>query len=207
MMSRKQWATSIALLSAFVMCLACSQPDPVAMVRAYQTTYNSHDVTKLLELVTDDVVFMPGDEINLSGKEELKAYAEQDSVLNTMISITDIEVVSKDAVSFRMTERNDWFELLGIAGLEYKPCRIVLQNGKIRLLRVQETTESSSLSSAVVERFAEWIVVEHAAEVERLERSGFGIENAEISMRLGKLWQEALALGRDQGPSAEEPAE
>jgi len=204
-MSRKQWSTSIVLLTAFVMFFSCSQPDPVALVRAYQTTYNSHEVTSLLELVTDDVVFMPGDEIELSGKRELKAYAEQDSVLNTVISITDIEVVAKNAVSFRMTERNDWFELLGITHLEYKPCKIVLQKGKIRSLKVEETAESSALSSATVERFAEWIVVEHAEEVKRLERSGFGAENAAISMRLAGLWQEALS--RDQESPAEESAE
>jgi len=83
----------------------------------------------------------------------------------------------------------------------------VLQNGKIRLLRVQETPGSASLSTAAVERFAEWIVVEHAEEVERLEKSGFGIENGQISMRLGRQWQEALSQGRDQGTPAEESAE
>lgn len=168
-------------------------PDLSERIRAYETTYNAHDVEKLMSFYADDIEFEIVGVWVRRGKEAIRELAEWDKATNLQMTISGI-VVSGDTVTFRLVEKNDWWTLAGIGDVHYQPCVMVFRDGLISKLRATMTQEG-------FDRYAkQWPLIigwarEHRGEVlnELLPGGKFiyGAEPAKKWLDLLRAWRTA----------------
>lgn len=187
---------AIALLSLVVLIVilapSCS-PDLAERVKAYEATYNAHDVEKLMSFYSDDICFEIVGVWVKKGKAALRELAEWDKATNMHMTISDIRV-SGDSVAFKLVETNDWWRLAGIGDVCYKPSVMIFRNGLINGLRATMTQESLDAYAKVWPSIISWAKEHRKEELEELLPGGVFIYGAEAAKKwivLLRAWRAA----------------
>ena len=98
---------------------------------SYKEALNSHNVESLLSYYHNDIVFnIPDLMMHISGKDVLRGVAEYDSVLNTIMELSNI-TLSNDTVFCSIRETNDWMSAAGISSAFYPKSIFVVKENKI----------------------------------------------------------------------------
>jgi hypothetical protein len=128
------------LLVVFVLLVSCV-PDLTERVKAYEATYNAHDIEKLMSFYADDIRFEIVGVWVKSGKHAMRELAEWDRATNMRMTISDISV-SGDSVTCELVETNDWWQLAGIGEVLYEPCTMIFRNGVMTEMRAKMASSS-----------------------------------------------------------------
>jgi len=184
-------------LVVFIALLVSScAPDLAERVKAYEATYNAHDVEKLMSFYSDDIRFEIVGAWVKKGKTAVRELAEWDKATNMHMTISDIRV-SGDSATFKLVETNDWWKLAGIGDVCYKPSVMIFHNGLISELRATMTQESLDAYAKAWPSIISWAKEHRKDELEELLPGGVFIYSAEAA----KKWIDLLREWR----AAQEP--
>lgn len=160
--------------------------------RQYFQHHNRHDLTGELAFFTDDAVFeMPGWS-PLRGKDALRDQFGFDSVLNSEIIVGGLRVLGDTVVIDSITERNDFFRLLGISEIRYLPgTRFIFHAGQIQNVQsAQIRPEDMQATSAKIEQVLGWLRIAHPEFSSDIESGALFQYNAETANRWLQLLRE-----------------
>jgi len=180
------------LVLVTVLLLSCTQ-DLSRRVRDYETTYNTHDVERLMAFYADDIRFEITGVWVKRGKEAVRGLAEWDKATNMHMTISDIKV-SGDTASFRLVETNDWWKLAGMGEAYYEPCVMIFRSGLIAELRATMTQESLDAYARVWPSIMSWASDHRSEELAELLPGGefvYGEETARKWIILLQEWRDA----------------
>lgn len=168
---------------------SCSTPTLEDQVKTYELAHNHHDIEKVMTLYADDITFEIVGAWMRTGKEQVRGLTEWDSVTNSHMIISNIEV-NEDTVTFNLKEANDWFRLAGIELMFYEPCRMVFSDGLIKELKAETTRESIVAFQEAWPPVYQWIAEARSEELSRLMFQGEFIYNAENAEKWISLLKE-----------------
>ena len=161
-------------------------------LKTYEQAHNKHDIEKVMSLYTNDITFEIVGSWKKTGKEQVRGIAEWDAATNSQMIISDIKV-SKDTVTFKLKEGNDWFRLAGIEFMYYEPCTMVFKDGLIKEIKAEVTQESMLAFRKVWPSLYQWISEERNEELSELIFEGqfiYNSENAKKWLSLLKEWRQ-----------------
>jgi hypothetical protein len=158
-------------------------------VRAYEATYNTHDVEKLMSFYADDVEFEIVGVWVKKGKAVVRELAEWDKATNMHMTISDI-TVSGDTVTCKLVETNDWWRLAGMGEAYYEPCVMIFHNGLISEMRATMTQESLDAYARVWPSIISWARDHRSEELNELLPGGLFVYGAEAANKWIMLLQE-----------------
>lgn len=179
--------SNIILMSVIIQ--SCSTPTPGDQVKTYELAHNHHDIEKVMSLYDDDITFEITGAWKRTGKEQVRGLAEWDSVTNSHMIISNIEV-NEDTVTFSLKEGNDWFRLAGIGLMFYEPCRMVFSDGMIKELKAETTRESIVAFQEAWPPVYQWLAEARSEELSGLMSQGEFIYNAENAEKWISLLKE-----------------
>lgn len=120
------------LIFLVLLTIGCHQNNK-SIVKTYEALHNAHDIEKTMLLYHDDIQFeLTGTWIK-SGKSEIRALAEWDSALNSVLKFEAIDVKG-DSVFCRVIEKNDWFKAVGIEQIIHDTTIFILEKGFPKIL-------------------------------------------------------------------------
>jgi len=173
--------------------LACSDAQRLdQLTRQYFEQHNRHDLSSELAFYAEDAVFeMPGWP-PLRGKDALRDQFAFDSVLNSEIIVGGIRVLGDTVFIDSLTERNDFFRLLGISEVRYLPgTRLIFDGGQIEKVQsAQIRPEDMQATSENIEQVLEWLRVPHPELSSEIESGALFQYNAETANRWLQLLRE-----------------
>lgn len=182
------------LLIVFIALLASScSPDLSERIKAYEATYNTHDVEKLMSFYADDIEFEIVGVWVKEGKAVVQELAEWDKATNMHMTISNIEV-SGDTVTCKLVETNDWWKLAGMGEVYYEPCVMIFRNGLISEMRTTMTQESLDAYAKVWPSIISWAGEHRSEELKELLPGGtfiYGTEAANKWIVLLQEWRDA----------------
>ncbi len=190
-----QEATTGILVSIMMACvlLASCAPDLAERVRAYESTYNAHDVEKLMAFYADDIRFEIVGVWVKRGKEPVRELAEWDKTTNMHVTISDISV-NGNTVTCKLIETNDWWKLAGMGEVHYEPTVLIFRDGLICDIRATMTQEGVDAYARVWPDIISW-AKSHRNEVLKELVPGnefvYGAEAARIWLALLRDWHAA----------------
>lgn len=188
-------ATPGNLFLVLMLCvlLASCAFDLIERVKAYESTYNAHDIEKLMAFYTDDIKFEIVGVWVKQGKEAVRELAEWDKATNLHMSISDISV-SGDTVTFKLVEANDWWKLAGMGEAHYEPTVIVFRNGLISDIRATMTQDGLDAFARIWPLIISWARQHRADELKELLPGGefvYGTDAARKWLTLLREWRAA----------------
>jgi hypothetical protein len=170
---------------------------PKNMVASYISIQNKHDISKTMELFTDDATFeVVGSIINLSGHEQIRGICEYDSVLGTIITASNF-LTRGDTVYCDISETNEWLKAAGIDEANYYSSIFIVRDGKVAKLRAIASDETLSAFGAVLKDFVPWLEENYPGETKQLMPDGkflYNGENGVLVLRLLKEWRSGLEV-------------
>ncbi|KPJ90710.1 MAG: hypothetical protein AMS18_10205 [Gemmatimonas sp. SG8_17] len=185
--------------------LACSEAQHLdELTRQYFEHHNRHDLTSELACFADDAVFeMPGWP-PLRGKDALRDQFAFDSVLDSEITVGGLRVLADTVIIDSLTERNDFFRLMGIPEVRYLPgSRLVYRAGQIQKVQsAQILPADMEATSAAIERVLEWLHTAHpelGAEIESGALFHYNAETANLWLQLLREWRGSVAGAERDG--------
>lgn len=181
---------TLAVVCAFLMSCA---PDLAERVRDYQAACNAHDIEKLMSFYSDDIRFEIVGVWVKQGRQAVRELAEWDKATSLRMEISDVSI-SRDTVTFKLVERNDWWTLAGIGAVCYEPCVIAFGNGLIVEVRATMTQESLDAYARVWPSIVAWAKQHRLEELKELLPDGrfiYGREPALKWLALLREWRSA----------------
>ena len=166
---------TVIIISSLILSSCGKQPKEI--LTEYEQAYNSHDVSKIISLYSDNVVLDLSILSKLKGKEELRNYAEYDSVMNSQIKISDI-ATSDNQSMFVMSLTNDLYRTMGIDTAKYS-MSFTIEGGKITKMSGSTTWETDSKIQNFSKKFMLWAAKEKLDELNQLMPDGRFNYNAE----------------------------
>jgi len=164
--------TRIILYILFLLFLtvSCAQK-PDETFTAYQEARNGGDITKELSFYTEDIKYEVVGQWTIVGKEELRKVIETEIVLNSRLIFTDVKF-SKNKVTCKVEEKNDWLKLAGIDSLHYEFREYIFEKGLIKKIRTKPTQESAKAIANSIGVFGRWAVENRREEYDELRNAG-----------------------------------
>lgn len=188
------FGTTTGLLSALfmvsILLISCA-PDLAERVKAYETTYNTHDVEKLMSFYADDVIFEIVGVWVRQGKQVVRDLAEWDKATNMRMTISNISVCG-DTVTCKLVETNDWWKLAGMGEVHYEPCFMIFRKGLISEMRAKMVGSSVEAYRKVWPALYEWASENRGKELAELLPDGefiYGAEPARKWLDLLREWR------------------
>lgn len=153
---------------------------------------NSHNVDELMQVYSDDIRFeIPSMRMMLSGKDALRGIAEYDSVLNTIMTLSDIRV-SGDSVLCEITETNDWMNAAGFSSAHYSQAVFVVKCGKISYIGAVISDSSAKYFRNTLQSFMPWGNDNYPDDMAEMMPEGdfiFSAKSGETIIRLLREWR------------------
>jgi|GEM_PF-2164822 len=168
---------TVIIISSLILS-SCGKP-PKKILTEYEQAYNKHDVSKIVSFYSNDVVLDLSILSKLKGKEDLRNYAEYDSVMNTQIKISDI-ATSDNNTMFVMSLTNDLFKTIGIDTAKYSMI-FTIEGGKITKMAGSTTNETGLKIQNFSKNFMLWASKEKLDELNQMMPNGrlnYTAENA-----------------------------
>lgn len=181
----KMISSSLVLSFFMIVTLAWTMycgPKLEDKVKAFEETYNSHDVEKIMSFYTDGAVHEVPGTFLLNGKKELRDLAEYDEVLNFHLSFKQCKVES-NTITCELTVTDDWTRTAGIQKVTYSS-KIVFKDGLIKQWITVPTQESAQAINNLVRSLIEWTSKEKPQLLKEMMPEGKFIYNAENARKL-----------------------
>ena len=178
----------IVFVSALIF-ISCSKK-PTEVVQEYETAFNSHSVSKLLSLFSDNAFIELSVLNKLKGKDQIKDYFEYDSVLSSNITISDVSE-SNGSAYFVMSLRNDILKSIGINEAKYSMI-FKISDGKIENITASTTNETDNKLKEFQKPFMLWAGREKLDILNEIMPNGnldFNAENAKKYLSLIFEWK------------------
>lgn len=181
----------IAAISITIFILSCSfKPSPKKVVEDYVKAYNSHQIVNIMALCSDDIYFqVPGLGLDANGKESVRAIANYDSTLNTIMTLSDIRV-NGDTVFCSLTENNDWCNAAEIPAAYYPKTTFIVKDSKIAKIHAEIADSSLENFEGVLDYFVHWGNENYPEKMRRMAPEGVFIYNAENGETMVSLLRE-----------------
>lgn len=185
---------SITVISlAICLIIGCArQPSTETIVENYRVALNSHNVDELMQVYSDDIRFeIPSMRMMLSGKDALRGIAEYDSVLNTIMTLSNIRV-SGDSVLCEITETNDWMNAAGFSSAHYPQAVFVVKGGKISYIGAVISDSSAKYFRNTLQSFMPWGNDNYPDDMAEMMPEGdfiFNAKSGETIIRLLREWR------------------
>ena len=182
-------------ISSYLICIcSCSLSNsPEEIVLGYKDALNTHNVDSLLSFYSIDIVFsIPDLKMYLSGKDALRGVAEYDSVLNTIMTLSNV-TVSNDTVFCSIRETNDWMNISGISSAFYPKSMFVVRENKIRYIEADMADSSLNNFAKILNSFFPWAKETYPNALDSLMPGGefqFSSESASLYRELLKKWRD-----------------
>lgn len=157
-------------------------------VKAFEETYNSHDVEKIMSFYADDAVHEGPGTFLLKGKKELRDLAEYDKTMNFRLSFKQC-TVKADTITCELTVTDDWTRTAGIQKVTYSS-KIVFRDGLIKQWITVPTPESAQEINNLVRSLIEYASKEKPQLLKEMMPEGKFIYNAENARKLLALERE-----------------
>jgi len=125
--------------------------------------HNQHDVARELAFYADDATFVMAGEKPIVGKAALRNLIEADSIMNSELLFKDLVIRGDTVIVNSITERNDWFRLMGIPEIHYAPgSKIVFSKGLIQTVETAPLVEEDmrAFEKALSDVMA-WLSIAH----------------------------------------------
>lgn len=194
-------ALTIIVTATTFLLLACSfKPSPEKIVDDYVKAYNSHLVDRIMALYADSVSFeVPGFGISYKGKDAVRAIAEYDSVLNTIMTLSNI-TASADTVFCSLSEYNNWVEAAEIPAAYYPRTMFVVKDGKITRLYAEIADSTLENFERVLDHFVFWGNEKYPDKMKKMAPEGDFVYNAENGIMVVEMLREWKAEQIRQEP-------
>jgi hypothetical protein len=179
----------------------CSfKPSPEKIVEDFVKTYNSHQVAKIMELYADSVTFeVTGFNMKFKGKEAVRAIAEYDSALNTIMTLSNI-TASADTVFCSLSEHNDWVEAAVIPDAYYPRTMFVVKEKKIERLYADIADSSHENFERVLDHFVFWGNDNYPEKMKKMAPDGDFVYNAKNGAMVVEMLREWKAEQKQREP-------
>ena len=165
-------------------CLKCA-------VKVYVKALNDHDTEKALSYVAEGLRFVAPDTDMTLDRAALQRMLGWDAATNSQIRYDELQWDGK-VVNGRFTERNDFYELLGITERSYN-LTFHFEDELIREIHL--TNDAGPKMSVVLEPFLRWAGARHAGVLEAIYPEGqfvFDEQSAEQWLTLLRKWGEEI---------------
>jgi hypothetical protein len=187
--------SAAAMITALCLTVVCGRSQSnVEIVENYRTAMNSHDVSELMEIYSDDIRFeIPSMNMMLFGKEALRGIAEYDSALNTVMTISNIRT-SGDSVLCEITETNNWMNAAGFSSAHYPQAVFIVKENRIAYIGAV-ISDSSAIHKDVLDSFIPFgnrNYPEIMAEMMPVGEFIFNGKNGATMVRLLREWRGAM---------------
>lgn len=185
---------SITVISlAICLIIGCArQPSTETIVENYRVALNSHNVDELMQVYSDDIRFeIPSMRMMLSGKDALREIAEYDSVLNTIMTLSNIRITG-DSVLCEITETNDWMNAAGFSSAHYSQAVFVVKGGKISYIGAVISDSSAKYFRNTLQSFMPWGNDNYPDDMAEMMPEGdfiFSAKSGETIIRLLREWR------------------
>ncbi|UCC79744.1 MAG: nuclear transport factor 2 family protein [Candidatus Zixiibacteriota bacterium] len=195
----------IPLTAVFVatIILNCSlKPSPQKVVEDYVKAYNSHQVDNIMALYHDSVSFeVTGFNMNFKGKQSVRSIAEYDSVLNTIMTLSNISA-SGDTVYCSLSEYNNWVDAAEIPAAYYPRTTFVVKDNKITRLYAEIADSSLENFERVLDYFVFWGNDKYPEKMRKIAPDGDFIYNAGNGAMVVEMLREWKAEQKQQEPAS-----
>ncbi len=155
---------------------ACAGPPPnhMATFHEYVDAVNSKAIDDALALHTDDAEFILPGQKPIRGLDEMRSLLEWDAAMNARIRFRGIEERGDTLVIASGSERNAWFQGVGLDSIEYGPgLRVVFEGALIRGVYPSALTpESAAAFQTRVGEFFGWAAVEAPEDLRKVMPEG-----------------------------------
>lgn len=188
--------SAIAVSLAICLIVGCArQPSTEIIVENYRIALNSHKVGELMSIYSDDIRFeIPSMRMMLSGKDALRGIAEYDSVLNTIMTLSNIRI-SGDSVLCEITETNNWMNAAGFSSAHYPQAVFVVKGGKISYIGAVISDSSAKYFRNTLQSFMPWGNATYPDVMAEMMPEGdfiFDAKSGETMVRLLREWRAAM---------------
>ena len=172
----------IALLVGFlVLGGPVGERSDVETVELYRAALNNHDIETAMSLLAEDYKLrFVGTEFVMS-KADLPRMLGWDSGVNGHVE-WDVVKGEAEALTFEGRERNDFFELLGIAHLRFRTTFRLDVKGKI-IEQLYETHPGQPSSEEAMKPAVEWASQHNPAELQEVYPDGQMVYTEEMARR------------------------
>ena len=163
--------------------------EKIKIFNTYVDAVNQNDVSGALATHTQDAEFIiPGQEA-IKGREELRSLLQWDSVLQSRIMFTDLRVHGDTLITGAGSERNFWFEGIGLNSIAYGPgTRVVFQGKLIKGIYPATLHSESRLEFELrFQEFLIWAMQNVPEDLAQLMPDGFLTYNSESASDWIKL--------------------
>lgn len=179
-------------ICATVWCAGCtSRPDPAAFIERYVALHRTRNVDGLLGLHTAEAEFLIPGQPPIRGTIALRNLFEWDAVLESELVMSAINSNGDTIFVDSVTERNKWFQAMGLAEVRYQPgTKIVLRDGQI-IGTYPATFDEATLRqfTRVFERLMQWLATQRPEALAQLLPEG----RFKYDAASARLWLEVLA--------------
>ena len=188
-------------VSSTLIISSCSfKPSPEKIVEDFVVAYNSHQVAKIMEHYSDSITFeVTGFGMNFKGKEAVRAIAEYDSALNTVMTLSDI-TASADTVFCSLSEHNAWVEAAEIPDAYYPRTMFVVKDNKIERLYAEIADSSLENFERVLDYFVFWGNDKYPEKMKTMAPDGDFVYNAENGAMVVEMLREWKAEQKQREP-------
>ena len=166
-------------------CLKCA-------VKGYVEALNGHDTEQALSFLAEELRFVAPDVDMTLDRPAVRKMLEWDAATDSTVSYEELHGEG-DLVTGEFIERNDFYELLGIAERRYR-LTFRFEHDRIREIRLTPTQDSGLQMSEALEPFLAWAAPQHAAALDEIYPDGhfvFDGQTAEKWLTLLRRWHDA----------------
>jgi len=184
----------IPAMAIAIFILSCSfKPSAKKVVEDYAKANNTHRIDDIVAFYSDDILFeIPGFGMSMSGKDQMRSIAEYDSVLNTIMTISDVSV-NGDTVTCSLSEYNNWIDAAEIPAAYYPKTTFIIKDYKISKLHAEIADSSLENFERVLDFFVHWGNDNYPDKMKQMAPEGkfiYNAENGETVVSMLREWKE-----------------
>ncbi len=193
---------AFALLAAAVAGCGQGGKSNRERLEQYLAAHNSHDVTRSLSFFSQNAVVEIAGQRRLEGRSAIRNIEEWDAALNGEMHIDSLTVAGDTLVAGSVTERSDWFRLLGIPEVTYEPgTRFIFSQG--RIVRVVPAPYSAGSEFEIARKlppFVRWAAARHPDRLKAIMPDGKFLYTGQAA----QTWLSLLREWRQTNPAPPE---
>jgi len=161
-----------------------------SVVRAFADGFGRQSPGRVLRLFADDAVLeLAGLGVVLQGRQQLQGFLEYGAEVKARLEVRELSGQG-DTVMCRLSERNEWFELLGAGEVTYQ-ARFRVRQGKISSGVVALEPDSKDRLQQRLVKFVQWLKENDPAVIAKLMPGGklrFSRESARLLLVELRVW-------------------
>lgn len=181
------WLTVAFLPSPVAAIMTENSPSPRQVVERYIRSANRHDVTAMLSCLADDFVFSAAGSAFRMTKHDLLPVLAWDAGLNGRARFRTL-AASATSATVVVTERNDFYRLLGIGQQSYR-ARFTVRNGVMHEEVIEEMIKQGLTVAEALIPVVAWARLHRPEQLDGIYQDGQPIYDGESATRWVALLQ------------------